>query len=77
LLKKGIRRFPELKTIYFSTWGETLDWNTMVERVRVVDARLGQGSARHSRGRVGGPILDTRLPNSRDEAIGFRIVKAA
>jgi len=29
--------FPELKTIYFSTWGEALDWNAMAERVRAAD----------------------------------------
>ncbi len=29
--------FPELKTIYFSTWGEALDWNVMAERVRAAD----------------------------------------
>lgn len=29
--------FPQLKGIYFSTWGETLDWNAMAERVRAAD----------------------------------------
>lgn len=29
--------FPELKTIYFSTWGEALDWNAMAEQVRAAD----------------------------------------
>ncbi|MEK7275764.1 MAG: hypothetical protein AAB427_00305, partial [Chloroflexota bacterium] len=29
--------FPQLEKIYFSTWGETLDWNAMAERARKAD----------------------------------------
>ncbi|MBI3241725.1 MAG: hypothetical protein HYZ49_05465, partial [Chloroflexi bacterium] len=29
--------FPALKDIYFTTWGQDLDWNVMAERVRAAD----------------------------------------
>ncbi len=29
--------FPELKDIYFATWGDPLDWQAMAERVRAAD----------------------------------------
>lgn len=29
--------FPQLKDIYFATWGDPLDWETMATRVRVAD----------------------------------------